>query len=118
MKSNVVSISEARKWRDFDSRLAQNALILNAAIADKALTKKDIWALSELINNRVYSSRIVCLLGRLPEASLQRLISRGYLIDRGPVRGPIDRPDERSLRLFELTDREKNRDWLKDNGVG
>jgi hypothetical protein len=118
MKSNVVSISEAREWRAFDNRLMQNALILNAAIADKALTKTDIKTLSELINNRVYSNRIVCLLGRLPEASLQKLIGRGYLIDNGPIRGPIDNPDERSLRLFELTDREKNRDWFKDNGVG
>ncbi len=118
MKSNVVPISEAREWREFDKRLIGNALILNAAIADKALTRTDIKALSELINSRVYSNRIVCLIGRLPEASLQKLIGRGYLIDKGPIRGPIDNPDERSLRLFELTDREKNRDWFKDNGVG
>jgi len=117
MKSNVVNISEARKWRDFDSRLAQNALILNAAITDKRLNRDDLRVLSDLIDHRVYSNRIQCLKGRIPNQRLEKLIRLGYLDYKGLREGILGGYDK-GLLMFELTERELSRDWFKENGIG
>lgn len=110
MSSNLVHLSERRMWADMRERLAQNAIIIHAAISDSRLTRRDIIVLSRMLDGRALSDRLVSR--KENEHSLQRLIKTGYLIDKGIWRNP-ELPDFCPLlRRMELTERELTRSWL------
>lgn len=110
--NKVVRLSERRIWRDMDERLAKNALIMQAAIDDSRLSRKDLQSLVDLLNGRAYSKRIACTPGRLPESSLKKLVKCGYLIDLGLLPNPALPELTPFLRMFYLTEREEKREWL------
>lgn len=112
--SNVISLDNRRSWRNFEKRLAQNAIVLNAAIKDPRLSREDLKLLSRLLDSRPFSG--VMRIPYTPEKSLvvrcfRKLQKTGYLgAERVMYRH--DLPFQPTQWWFELTPREQARDWI------
>jgi hypothetical protein len=112
--SNVISLDSRRSWRRFEKRLAQNALVLNAAIKDPRLSREDLKLLARLLDARPFSG--VMQIPYTPDNQavvrcFMKLQHTGYL-GAEQVRKRHDLPFKQTQWVFELTPREQTREWV------
>jgi len=111
--AQVISLDHRRAWRNLEKRLAQNALVLNAAIKDPRLSREDLKLLARLLDARPFSG--VMQIPYTPEdrfvvRCFKKLQQAGYLGDE-QVKSRPDLPFKPTQWWFELTEREQARDW-------
>lgn len=116
--SNVVSLANYRLQAQMARRMAQNSLILMAAIKDARLNRYDLEMLAELLELSAFSGLIRRRYepeNRNVARSLWKLQQAGYLTE-ATVKDLVigfrsDRTPE-PFWVFELTERELKRDGL------
>jgi hypothetical protein len=116
--SNVVSLDDRRHASEMNSRMAQNSLILIAAISDPRLNRDDLKLLAKVLD----SGTLYGLLRHHYEPenkfivrSINKLTRSGYLTVQVEelmigFRSHINRVPE-PFWVFELTKRERTRSW-------